>query len=31
MNDFQGYTLPEELTLLQDQIRRFVREEIIPV
>ena len=30
MNDFQGYSLPEELTLLQDQIRRFVREEIIP-
>ena len=30
MNDFQGYILPEELTLLQDQIRRFIREEIIP-
>ena len=30
MSDFQGYTLPEELTLLQDQIRRFTREEIIP-
>ena len=30
MSDFQGYRLPEELTLLQAQIRRFVREEIIP-
>ena len=30
MSDFPGYTLPQELQLLKDQIRRFVREEIIP-
>jgi len=30
MSDFPGYTLPQELQLLKDQIHRFVREEIIP-
>ncbi len=30
MTDFAGYSLPEELRLLQQQIRRFVREEILP-
>ena len=28
---FPGYTMPEELKLLREQVRRFVREEIIPV
>lgn len=31
MNGFPGYTLPPELELLKDQVRRFVREEIIPL
>lgn len=31
MEAFQGYTLPPELRLLQDQVRRFIREEIIPL
>lgn len=31
MNAFPGYTLPPELELLKDQVRRFVREEIIPL
>ena len=30
MSDFPGYTLPQELQLLKDQIHRFVREEIVP-
>ena len=30
MEAFQGYTLPSELELLKDQVRRFIREEIIP-
>ena len=30
MEAFQGYTLPPELGLLKDQVRRFIREEIIP-
>lgn len=28
---FPGYTLPPELGLLRDQVRRFIREEIIPL
>jgi acyl-CoA dehydrogenase len=28
---FSGYTLPDELRLVRDQIRRFIREEIIPL
>ena len=28
---FPGYTLPEELKLLREQVRRFVRDEILPV
>ena len=28
---FPGYTLPEELRHIREQVRRFVREEIIPV
>jgi len=31
MEAFQGYTLPPELELLKDQVRRFVREEIAPL
>jgi acyl-CoA dehydrogenase len=31
MEAFQGYTLPPELELLKDQVRRFIREEIIPL
>lgn len=31
MEAFQGYTLPPELILLKDQVRRFVRQEIIPL
>ncbi len=31
MTSFPGYSLPEELALLREQVRRFVREEIIPV
>src|SRR6266700_5906759 len=28
---FPGFTLPEELRILREQIRRFIREEIIPL
>src|SRR3989442_14277675 len=31
MDSFPGYTLPAELGLLRDQVRRFIREEIIPL
>jgi len=31
MISFPGYSLPEELALLREQVRRFVREEIVPV
>ena len=31
MPSFAGFRLPEELTLLREQVRRFVRDEIIPV
>src|SRR5260370_20572022 len=31
MTVFPGFTLPEELRLLGDQIRRFVQDEIIPL
>ena len=31
MTVFPGFTLPEELRLLGDQIRRFVQEEIVPL
>ena len=30
MPSFPGYTLPDELRMLAEQIRRFVQEEIIP-
>lgn len=31
MEAFQGYSLPPELILLRDQVRRFIRAEIIPL
>src|SRR5436309_4506717 len=31
MDAFPGYTRPAELGLLRDQVRRFIREEIIPL
>ena len=31
MTSFPGYTLPDELVALRDQVRRFVREEIVPL
>ncbi|HEX5816706.1 MAG TPA: acyl-CoA dehydrogenase family protein [Methylomirabilota bacterium] len=31
MTSFPGFTLPEELRILCDQVRRFIREEIIPL
>jgi acyl-CoA dehydrogenase len=31
MPSFPGYRLPDELVALRDQVRRFVRDEIIPV
>jgi len=31
MNVFPGYSLPSELALLRDQVRRFIRDEIIPL
>jgi acyl-CoA dehydrogenase len=31
MTSFSGFTLPEELRILRDQVRRFIREEIIPL
>ncbi|MET0852413.1 MAG: acyl-CoA dehydrogenase family protein, partial [Candidatus Rokuibacteriota bacterium] len=31
MPTFPGFRLPEELALVREQVRRFVRDEIIPV
>jgi acyl-CoA dehydrogenase len=31
MTSFPGFTLPEELRILRDQVRRFIRDEIIPL
>ena len=31
MTAFPGFTLPEELRVLREQVCRFVREEIIPL
>ena len=31
MEAFQGFRLPPELILLRDQVRRFIREEIMPL
>src|SRR5919201_2805972 len=31
MPTFPGFTLPDELRLIRDQVRRFIREEIIPL
>ena len=31
MTVFPGFTLPEELRALRDQVRRFIREEIVPL
>jgi acyl-CoA dehydrogenase len=31
MTSFPGFSLPEELRILRDQVRRFIREEIIPL
>ena len=31
MTAFPGFTLPDELRLMRDQVRRFIREEIIPL
>ena len=31
MTSFSGYRLPDELGALRDQIRRFIRDEVIPV
>src|SRR2546428_12831126 len=31
MTVFPGFTLPDELRLLREQVRRFIREEIIPL
>src|SRR5947209_19703734 len=31
MTAFPGFTLPDELRLLRDQVRRFIGEEIIPL
>src|ERR1043166_4772012 len=31
MPSFPGFTLPDELRLIRDQVRRFIREEIIPL
>jgi acyl-CoA dehydrogenase len=31
VTSFPGYRLPDELVLLREQVRRFVREEIIPL
>lgn len=31
MTSFPGYRLPDELLALRDQIRRFVRDEIVPI
>src|SRR2546427_411518 len=31
MATFAGFTLPDELRLIREQVRRFIREEIIPL
>jgi acyl-CoA dehydrogenase len=31
MPTFPGFTLPDELRIIRDQVRRFIREEIIPL
>ena len=31
MPTFPGFALPDELRLIREQIRRFIREEIIPL
>ncbi len=31
MPSFPGFTLPDELRILREQIRRFIREEIVPL
>src|SRR3981189_2385877 len=31
MPTFAGFTLPDELRIIREQIRRFIREEIIPL
>src|SRR2546428_13942653 len=31
MAAFPGFTLPDELRLIREQVRRFIREEIIPL
>ena len=31
MTLFPGFTLPDELRLLREQVRRFIRDEIIPL
>jgi len=31
MNPFPGFTLPQELTMLREQVRRIVRDEVIPI
>src|SRR3989442_4057835 len=31
MATFPGFTLPDELRLIREQVRRFIREEIIPL
>jgi acyl-CoA dehydrogenase len=31
MTGFAGFTLPEELRILREQVRRFIREEIVPL
>jgi acyl-CoA dehydrogenase len=31
MTRFAGFTLPEELRILREQVRRFIREEIVPL
>jgi acyl-CoA dehydrogenase len=31
MTSFPGFTLPEELRILRDHVRRFIRDEIIPL
>ena len=31
MPSFSGFTLPDELRIIAEQVRRFIREEIIPL
>ena len=31
MPSFPGFTLPDELRILREQVRRFIREEIVPL